>query len=352
MIFKLLFISILWTSLSYGRNDDYGIPEKARVIHIPQIHFYSGLKSRYPSEYLDKIKEYIAHTQLKIAKIIMKYPNHIYIEEGVPDILINREIDSFTYDDGKGQRVRINKHYVEKNMRHDFYQKSYGDLTDKEKDLLYKRGSILLLFFLGHINKIHPPSISPEKFRKVMDKIDMKNLDLSNSHTYNLATLARESQLKKHVKSLLKRHPEKRVFIGYGGGHYLSDVFNSGIFYRIPNHFAYSKKYTESVYFAIILLQISGRRYYHLEQRYGTQGVSEAQVIQIIDNFQKTYDIIMDYVKNKDLDERTGYYCPDKKEYLTVEELLKKAILAFNAKDYIQKRHSHYKSCQSAFATK
>ena len=47
----------------------------------------------------------------------------------------------------------------------------------------------------------------------------------------------------------------------------------------------------------------------------------------------------MDYVKNKDLDERTGYYCPDKKEYLTVEELLKKAILAFNAKDYIQKRH-------------
>ena len=357
MFFKLILISILWTSLSYGQSDDYGIPEKARVIHIPQIHFYSGHKSMYPSEYLDKIQESVVRTQLNIAKIIMNHPNHIYIAEEIPRTLTNNEAGSFTfaYENKKGKTIRMNKDYIEKNIRRNFYKKSYKGLhkglADIEKELIYRVGSIPLLFFLGHINKVYSATTSPEKFKSIMDKIHPKNDDLSDQDVYNLRTLAREAQLKKHVKSLLKRYPEKKIFIVYGAGHYLSDVFNSKYFYRLPEHFVYPEKYTESLHFAMILLNRSIFRYHYLKKRYGTLAfdIPEEQIIQIRDNFRRVYDILMSYTHGKKPGEISTYYDPEKNKYLTAEELLTKAYKAFDFKLDIETEYAHYKSCQSAF---
>ena len=98
-------------------------------------------------------------------------------------------------------------------MRYDFYKKSYKDLTDKEKELLYEIGSIPLLFFLGHINKVYSPSTSPEKFEKHMDKTNAAGTDLLDHNTYSLNASARESQLKEQVDILLEAHPNKRYLL-------------------------------------------------------------------------------------------------------------------------------------------
>ena len=358
MFFKLIFISILWTSLSYGQSNNYDrpektpeetqviLPEEARVIHIPQIDNYPIPLPSFSSD--EKTKEFVVRTQLNIAKIIRKHPNHIYIAEAVSHTLTNNKVDFISYRD-KGERV--DKNVVEKNMRYDFYKKSYKDLTDKEKELLYEIGSIPLLFFLGHIDKVYSPSTSPEKFEKLMDKTNAAGTDLLDHNTYSLNASARESQLKEQVDILLEAHPNKKVFIAYGAGHYLSDVFNSKYFYKIPETFIYPLEHIESLHFAIGMLYHSTVRYHHLEKIQGTEGFSEEQTIQVIDGFQVASDILRGYTNGKKPSEISTYYDPRKNKYLTVEELLEKANEASDFEKRTLEKHSHYKSCQSAFAT-
>ena len=204
--------------LSPGK--EYGIPEKARVIHIPQIHYSEFGFDQQPQSSQMQTKEYVVRTQLKTAKIMIAHPNDIHVDEGLTGVLSDIERDFISYSD---KRDRIDKNVVEKNMTHDFYKKSYEDLTDIEREFIYEHGSSILLFFLGHIDSLYPSAKSREEFNKVMDQIDIN--DLLSLDTYDLATSARESQLKEQVDILLEAYPNKKIFIGYGAGHYLSDVF-------------------------------------------------------------------------------------------------------------------------------
>ena len=333
------------------------IPEEARVVHVPQIH-YTGTELNYPPEYAQFYRENIIRSQLLLARTMMTYTDGIYVSEAITDHLeaIHRDKMKIAYSDS---RSVVDQKTVQNGMDPYFYKKTYDELTNKEKELLYEQGAAISLFLLGHIDHIYPSVKDSERLERILEKI-MKiteKMESMNRHMneykdylkedyltevrkkfeqlyfkkYSLIFQERESLLKEQVEELFTLYPQKKIFFIYGINHDSAYLFNKKYFYRLPNYLTVSKKFLDHPDWGLDLLRTTSERFMYLNR----EGMlSEEDMRRMIENYQESYNVLSNYIHNSEDDMKL--FSIQKDRYLTNQELLKEAKNAVKYKGYLK----------------
>ena len=271
------------------------IPEKARIIHIPQMH--SVLNNEYGKDgYSYFLKENIARTQFLIARFILNNKDGLYIDESLNTPLDSNNISEFV-DSTTDRMLTFNPH------------ESYENLTQITKDFLIEFGGGFLLFYKRYLDVLYP-SISPKDSDRIYSKIFSKQEELDNlieagqqnnqDGEYILEQLSelakvyqemgyhimdeREVLLKDEVMKLMSNSEEKIFFI-YGAAHDFSDEFEGESFHKVPDVCVIPEDFLIHSRFLALL--------------------NDAYVMKIInENKDLSYDEVISYEKWREIDSK------------------------------------------------
>ena len=310
------------------------IPEEARVVHVPQIH-YTRSKLNYPPEYDRFYREKTTKIQFSIARIIMNYPDEIYVYEG---FLSSIGLEEKTHRDhfkffSQDNRSLINRKTIQESMDLYFYKKNYNELTYKEKELLYKEGAMIILFLLGHIDFVY----SSTKDKKVSEQIHETIRELSYKgapykEIYPFLYQKRELLLKEQVEELSKLHPDKKIFFIYGLLHDFSYLFDQKYFYRMPHSSILPEEYLKHPDHGAYLLSKVNNTFWFLHSQ---KRLSKEIIQRMVSEAQESSDILKDFVQNR-TEEDIGLFNLKADRYFSNKEVLKKSKEALAFKEYLE----------------
>ena len=369
-----IFLTMLLPSVAFSSEQEasefvgplpFSIPKEARIVHVPQLHYADGTKDIYPDEYSRFEQEMTIRSQLLIAKVIKENPDAIYISESTFGTFKKNQRDEIKigYLD---YRISVDQRMVESSMDSNFYNKSYDELKETEKLLLYRVGAPTIMFFLGYIDNLYPSIGSGtevtyflgewEKLHEDMEKAHdiilentsdrdrlyalAKELQIFKVRKNELLYRGREQLLEKQVRSLSSKYPKKKIFFVYGVGHDFAYLFRESSFYRLPHYKAIPQEYLSHPEWALSLFQYTSDRVALLSD-YGATEISYKDRLDMMDNYQESYDIIVNHVQNKmnnpsESDKVLNPFSISKKRYYEDTELLDKAAKAMQFKNILK----------------
>ena len=210
------------------------IPKEHQIIHIPQLH--SGLE--HFSEFSDETtKSLTIQSQLKIADLIMKNKDGLYVQEDLQFEFLPKE-----------KRNAEQMHYYTSKEWEDtdphFYKSK--NLNNRLENFLYSYGSAELLFHIGGIQSLYSDKNRPE-----IEDID--DFDMNKPNQYWIDNETKKILLRQKVLKLIKKNPNKKIFFIYGFEHDFSNEFGKKI-YRVPDSSIIPKEFLDHPMNAQIIL--------------------------------------------------------------------------------------------------
>ena len=243
-------------------SEECRVPEWARVIHIPQVH-YAQTINFLSDEYAHFIKEVIAKNQVSIIKFIRQNKKGIFLSEGHLHSLDKRHRDLW---------LKSNDSVDLENLLGNFEaHQDYKKLNEQQQKLIIELGGFFTSFLLGDINYIHQSGIfeneakAQERLYDYFRSVKQYNNSIDSSENITPSEIERlkqrkeellfesqgfifeerEQDLKNHVMGLFDpEESDQKIFFVYGMGHDFSNKFNESYFYQIPPSCVVPEKYT------------------------------------------------------------------------------------------------------------
>ena len=325
------------------------IPQWARIIHIPQIH-YTVIVGALAGEYSRFMKQHITHTQFLINQFIRQYPNGIYLEESQT---------SMRNEKTRAIWLESNNPDFLKNLLEDFsIHKDYEQLDEGEQYALLRLGGLAIAFLSGDIDVVYPSSSveeqkltqvkfyhylksvvqlyrSPSQMQQMTPSERMslqKEREEINSNSNEFIFDEREGQLKRHVMELFKpKDSQQKIFFTYGMGHDFSDEFSDEYFYQVPLSCVISRGYlltekTQTVLediMQLIVLKSKTSESSPYSLRFGVE--KEKPPLEEILQLRKracheNYELLNDYVQNENA-QNSKVFNKNFEQYYSTEEL-------------------------------
>ena len=283
------------------------IPKEHPIIHIPQLH--SGLD--HFSKFSDKTtKSLIIQSQLKIADLIMKNKDGLFLQEDLLFEFLPKEKRT-----AEQIHYSISKEWKDTNPH--FYKEK--TLSDPLKNFLYNYGSAELLFHIGGIRSLYS-----DNNRSETEDIHDPNMNQPNKYWINSET--KKILLIQKISKLIKQNPNKKIFFIYGFENDFSNVFENKI-YRVPDARVIPKEFLDHPMNAEIILS---KAIYQLQLGSGRLSLNT------LENKRKDFEQVLG-ILSKSSSKKTheiNQLQNTTKEYLdTIDELI-------------------HQSCQSTFSKK
>ena len=280
-----------------NRKKAHKIPDKAKVIHIPQIHRLPLAMTVFRSLVRDphSVNESTARTQFSIAKLMMEHKDSIFVSEHFLDDKVTKP--------GTLSGI-IRKYFF--HVRPDFYKKNFEELTKKEKRALYFLGAAQVLSVLDHIESVYSYVPEDERNKKWSKIISEKSKE--NNQTDEILAMSnmffdvRELWLKDKVEMLREEYPDKKIFFDFGLGHDFSYLFKRGSFYRVPDYVVLPEQF---LFHPISTLSYSASLILRYNLFYDNvlsreESVPTKKLEGFKKDFERVHEVLEHYLENKD----------------------------------------------------